>query len=178
MSLQTQSQEFKVGEIPQLKHQCRSSCKAAPEVLDRFSPQLPKDYGQVICVKYDGFKVVNDGDYMQKLSLTRGFRIGIDDKLPQRKVLRQLGHSSEPDWSSSGLCSIKSLTAPLHMKGSGGSVKFKRKVNAEAILETQCESMLGSSFQDRMEQITGLVIVQVTDRYKGHRLNTSISNTP
>ncbi|GJU27367.1 hypothetical protein Tco_1165988 [Tanacetum coccineum] len=169
MSLQTQSQEFKVGEIPQLKHQCRSSCKAAPEVLDRFSPQLPKDYGQVICVKYDGFKVVNDGDYMQKLvklngirwcnlewiqSLTRGFRIGIDDKLPQRKVLRQLGHSSEPDWSSSGLCSIKSLTAPLHMKGSG------------------------SSFQDLMEQITGLVIVQVTDIYKGHRLNTSISNTP
>ncbi|GJW44900.1 hypothetical protein Tco_0073699 [Tanacetum coccineum] len=35
------------------------------------------------------------------------------------QVLRQVGHSSEPDWSSSGLCSIKSSTAPAHMEGSG-----------------------------------------------------------
>ncbi|GKE05232.1 hypothetical protein Tco_1397250, partial [Tanacetum coccineum] len=35
-----------------------------------------------------------------------------------QKVVHQLGHSSEPDWLSSGLCSIKSSTAPLHMEGS------------------------------------------------------------
>nr|GFA45637.1 hypothetical protein [Tanacetum cinerariifolium] len=46
-------------------------------------------------------------------------------------VVRQLGYSSEPDWSSSGLRSIKFSTAPLHMEGS------------EAILKTNVERILG-----------------------------------
>ncbi|GKB11522.1 hypothetical protein Tco_0845445 [Tanacetum coccineum] len=110
----------------QLKHQWRL-----------LQMQLLSLIGQVICVKYDGFKVVSDGDYMQKLVLLLSIAIGYKDieraseealgitslviyEVFQKVggVVHQLGHSSEPDWSSSGLCSIKFSTAPLHMEGS------------------------------------------------------------